>query len=201
MARKSKVEAAETRKRIVATARALFADNGYIVTTTAQIARATGVTEGALFNHFPDKKSLFREILVDLQTGYDRSVRQAAIGDGGGTAMDALMRAFSASIALAREPAFARIVLREGRSVLGEADWHAIDAGMGARSTEFGLRAVAAEMGVSEGDFPVLSRLVLGMLNETIFVDLERDSAISTNACIATIRELIVLWVAARYKK
>ena len=43
-------------------AAALFAVQGYGETTTAQIARKAGASEGTLFHHFPSKRSLLAEV-------------------------------------------------------------------------------------------------------------------------------------------
>lgn len=51
--------AAATGERIVAAARALFAESGYDGTTTAAIARRAGIAEGTIYRHFGSKKELF----------------------------------------------------------------------------------------------------------------------------------------------
>ncbi|MDI3280815.1 MAG: TetR/AcrR family transcriptional regulator [Bacillota bacterium] len=50
---------AETKERIIATARGLFAQQGYQGATMSQIAREVGITEGAIYRHFADKRELF----------------------------------------------------------------------------------------------------------------------------------------------
>ncbi len=194
MARKSRAEATETRLRIMAAAQVLFAKRGFAGTPTALIAKQAGVTEGALFNHFKDKKALFGEILGDLQRSYDRNVRIAAMGNGGGTALDAMRRGFAASLRLARDPAYARIVLAEGRAVLGETEWGRIDSGMGRTSIEYGLRAIAAEHGKTDADFARISTLVLGMLNETNFA-LQRRELVDPQASLKLIEQAMAMWL------
>lgn len=196
MPRRSKADAAETRRSIVASARALFTEQGYPATTTAAISRAAGVTEGAFFNHFKDKRAVFREILVTLQTDYDRAVRMRAIGDGQvGTPLEAMLRGCRASVELAQEPSFARIVMIEGRAVLGEGEWHRIDSGMGALSTEYGLRAVAAAAGRSDLPFKAMALLVLGMLNQIIFATLRGELPDGPDAALDLIRRAIDVWL------
>ncbi|GAB3685514.1 TetR/AcrR family transcriptional regulator [Angustibacter aerolatus] len=46
------------RERLVVAAVDLFADQGYDVTTVAQIAERAGVTKSTFFRHFPDKRDL-----------------------------------------------------------------------------------------------------------------------------------------------
>ncbi|MGY1745122.1 TetR/AcrR family transcriptional regulator [Blastococcus sp. SYSU D00695] len=49
----------ERRQAIVAAAIELFATQGLAATTTAEIARAAGVSSGALFHYFPSKRAVF----------------------------------------------------------------------------------------------------------------------------------------------
>src|SRR5215470_18834011 len=53
---------AETRRRLLAAAVALFAENGLHGVTSAQIARRAGVATGTFYLHFADKEALFHEI-------------------------------------------------------------------------------------------------------------------------------------------
>jgi AcrR family transcriptional regulator len=47
-----------TRKRILEVAQGQFAERGYDVTTTRDIARAAGIAVGTLFNYFPTKEAI-----------------------------------------------------------------------------------------------------------------------------------------------
>ena len=57
---------AEKRERLLTAARELFAANGFDATSTAQIAKAAGVSEGILFHHFGSKKGLFVTLADDF---------------------------------------------------------------------------------------------------------------------------------------
>src|SRR5258706_9799183 len=54
-----------TRKRILQTARRLFADNGYEATTTRDIAEAAQIASGTLFNYFPTKEAIVASLASD----------------------------------------------------------------------------------------------------------------------------------------
>src|SRR5438874_2491628 len=54
-----------TRKRILQTARRLFADNGYDATTTRDIAHAAQIASGTLFNYFPTKEAIVASLAND----------------------------------------------------------------------------------------------------------------------------------------
>lgn len=55
----------DKRARVVAAARALFRDHGYGSTTTAQIARAAGVSEGTVFHHFGNKQGVLAAVAAE----------------------------------------------------------------------------------------------------------------------------------------
>jgi TetR/AcrR family transcriptional repressor of nem operon len=61
VARKSKVEAAQTRKRIVETAAKAFKSNGIDGTGVAEIMSAAGLTHGGFYRHFESKEQLIAE--------------------------------------------------------------------------------------------------------------------------------------------
>ncbi len=55
-----------SREKIVETARSLFAEKGYKRTTTAEIARQAGFSEGTIYRHFNSKKELLMECVVPV---------------------------------------------------------------------------------------------------------------------------------------
>jgi AcrR family transcriptional regulator len=61
-----------TREKILKAAQKLFARNGYDGTTTKELAEKSGIAEGTLFRHFPNKKAILVEVAtqgwVDLLT-------------------------------------------------------------------------------------------------------------------------------------
>lgn len=59
MARRTKDEALETRHRILDVAERVFSERGVSRTSLADIAKAAGVTRGAIYWHFADKADLF----------------------------------------------------------------------------------------------------------------------------------------------
>ena len=57
--RRTKVQSEQTRREILDAARAVFADHGVARTSLEHIARAAGVTRGAIYWHFANKAELF----------------------------------------------------------------------------------------------------------------------------------------------
>ncbi len=77
MARKTKQQALETRQHLLDVAIRLFSQHGVSATSLADIAKAAGVTRGAIYWHFKNKSDLFNEIweltessIGDLETEY-----------------------------------------------------------------------------------------------------------------------------------
>ena len=66
MARKTREEAEQTRKLLLDTALQLFDQQGINHTTLAQIAKAAGVTRGAIYWHFKDRDDLFRTLWEEI---------------------------------------------------------------------------------------------------------------------------------------
>ena len=62
MARKTKQQAQETRQHILDVALRMFSQQGVSSTSLAEIAKAAGVTRGAIYWHFDNKSQLFNEL-------------------------------------------------------------------------------------------------------------------------------------------
>ena len=67
MARKTKAEAERTRQNILYAALDIFARKGFVRTTLNDIAKAAGVTRGAIYWHFKDKVALFIALSEDIE--------------------------------------------------------------------------------------------------------------------------------------
>jgi TetR/AcrR family transcriptional repressor of mexJK operon len=55
-----------TRAAVMAAARDLFLSRGYAGTTVADIAAAAGLTKRTVYNNYPDKATLFGQIVADV---------------------------------------------------------------------------------------------------------------------------------------
>jgi AcrR family transcriptional regulator len=59
----TRLPAIKRRQQLLDTAAALFAERGYFGATTAELAKAAGVTEPIIYRHFHSKKELFIAII------------------------------------------------------------------------------------------------------------------------------------------
>ncbi len=65
--RRTKEQAEQTRTAILAAAELLFLEKGVAHSTLEQIAKAAGVTRGAVYWHFENKAHLFHELLSQVR--------------------------------------------------------------------------------------------------------------------------------------
>lgn len=82
-----------TREKIVAAARALFAERGYDGATIRDIAKTAGMSTGAVFASFTDKSDLFTDIAETEQAELHAIMRAAADGLSGHAAILAMLEA------------------------------------------------------------------------------------------------------------
>jgi AcrR family transcriptional regulator len=66
---------AGTRERILVAAREVMLGKGLVRATTKEIARAAGLSEGTLYNHFANKEELFLCSLNELPSGFVSLIR------------------------------------------------------------------------------------------------------------------------------
>jgi len=68
---------ADTRQRILDTARRLFSDDGYLGVSMNDIARHLGITKAALYHHFKGKAAIYGAVLDDAFSGLRAQVAEA----------------------------------------------------------------------------------------------------------------------------
>jgi TetR/AcrR family acrAB operon transcriptional repressor len=77
MARRTKVEAQETRGRILDTAEKVFIEKGVSRTSLDDLAEAAGVTRGAIYWHFKNKADLFDAMMLRIKLPMEEMVARA----------------------------------------------------------------------------------------------------------------------------
>lgn len=119
MVRRTRAEMEETRATLLATARKVFSERGYAETSMDDLTAQAGLTRGALYHHFGDKKGLLSAVVeqIDAETDY----RLQAVFDQATTPWDGFRQRCQAYLEMALEPEIQRIVLRDARAVLGGA--------------------------------------------------------------------------------
>jgi AcrR family transcriptional regulator len=157
-------EAAATKAAIVEAARRAFAEHGYAATTLGAVAAAAGVTKGALYHHFADKRALFQAVFVELEAELDARCRSAAAAAD--TPLGAFVAGCEAWLDVATTPAYQRIAVVDAPAVLGVAEWHAIDTALGLATIEGGLRALHRAGLLAAPATPARAVVLFGALTE-----------------------------------
>ncbi|WP_295990390.1 TetR/AcrR family transcriptional regulator [Rugamonas sp.] len=80
--KKSKVETAETRRRIISTASKLFMERGLGETGIAEVMVAAGLTQGGFYRHFESKEQLIAEANREANEELFRFYDEAVAGKG-----------------------------------------------------------------------------------------------------------------------
>ncbi len=193
MGNKSAAESAATRKQIIAAARALFAEKGFAGATTSEIARSAGLTEGAFFHHFKDKRALLTEVVQQIQREFAAEVFK--YGAAGKDAFERFILGARVSLELSQRPEYLRLVLVEAPTVLGGTQWRQIDSATSLAVLEPALVAIAGHEDIPAAKLKPMALMILGLLNETAFALAREDSNVTTDDVIALLEESINDWV------
>jgi AcrR family transcriptional regulator len=157
---------AATRGALLDSARSLFAERGYHGTAAEEIVQRAGLTRGALYHHFEDKKDLFRVVVDQMEGAIDEEIEEAE--RAASSLPEAVMAGYRAFIDAVLDPEMRRTFFLDGPSVLGW-EWREIDARHAVGKIEEGLEALIAEGFVEPQPVRPLARLINGALLEAAF--------------------------------
>lgn len=148
----------------------LFADLGYEATSVGALCAEAGVTTGALYHHFGDKKQLFAAVAEELECLLvERAMRAHAEALGrGGSGWDAFLAAIDTLLNAGANPKMRRIGLVDAPAVLGAAAWQAIREQHGHGVLTTTIQSLQAQHFVGPGDARRIAWLVLGMVYAAI---------------------------------
>ncbi|GGB08067.1 TetR family transcriptional regulator [Brucella endophytica] len=109
---------AETRAKLLAAAREAFGTVGYAEASMDDFTAAAGLTRGALYHHFGDKKGLLQAVIAEIDTEMCARVREMA--ENAPTRWESFVEECTSYIEMALEPEIQRIMFRDGPAVLGD---------------------------------------------------------------------------------
>ncbi|MDW5316668.1 TetR/AcrR family transcriptional regulator [Rhizobium sp. PL01] len=145
MRRSNQERSGSMRLALMAAARGLFVEKGYADTATPDIVSAAGVTRGALYHHFEDKKALFSAIVAEeaRQVSAEIEARSAPSTNERDAILDGARGYFDAMAV----PGRTRLLLLEGPAILGLHSLQDIDAENAEGSLKAGLAVLFAANG------------------------------------------------------
>ncbi|MBJ3783367.1 TetR/AcrR family transcriptional regulator [Devosia sediminis] len=113
---------AETRGKLLAAGRKAFAEIGYAEASMDDFTAKAGLTRGALYHHFGDKKGLFEAVVAQIDSEMTARLKQRAAKVP--TPWEGFVEEGIGYIEMALEPEIRRVILRDGPAVLGDpASW------------------------------------------------------------------------------
>jgi AcrR family transcriptional regulator len=109
---------AETRAKLVTAARKAFGTVGYADASMDDFTAEAGLTRGALYHHFGDKKGLLQAVIAEIDA--EMSARMNAATRQAPSRWQGFVDECVTYIEMALDPEIQRIILRDGPAVLGD---------------------------------------------------------------------------------
>jgi AcrR family transcriptional regulator len=108
---------ASTRRALVDVAEQLFAEHGYAAASLDAIVAGADVTKGALYHHYSGKQALFEAVFEKVESAGAQQIQAALRGHE--DPWEKAIAGLRAFLEVVRQPAYSRIVVQDGPSVLG----------------------------------------------------------------------------------
>jgi AcrR family transcriptional regulator len=108
----------ENRAKLIAAARTAFAEKGFAAASMDELTASVGLTRGALYHNFGDKKGLLAAVVAQVDGEMAQQAKAAASGVS--DAWEKLVAEGIAYIRMAMDAEVQRIVLRDGPAFLGD---------------------------------------------------------------------------------
>ena len=119
MAAKRRAETMEeNRAKLIAAARTAFAEKGFAAASMDELTASVGLTRGALYHNFGDKKGLLAAVVAQVDGEMAQQAKAAASGVS--DPWEKLVAEGIAYIRMAMDAEVQRIVLRDGPAFLGD---------------------------------------------------------------------------------
>jgi AcrR family transcriptional regulator len=166
-----------TRTALVAAARPLFAQRGYAGVGTEEIARAAGVTRGALYHHFDGKRELFEAVYEQIEIELAERIAVGALEANVSSPLGAMKAGAEMFLRVSTEPEAQQIVLLDGPSVLGWDRWREIATEHGLGLIEATLQAAVDAGAIDPQPVRPLAHVLMGALDEAAMLVARAEDA------------------------
>lgn len=163
----------ENRRKLIAAGRMAFASEGFAAASMDDLTASVGLTRGALYHNFSDKKGLLAAVVAEVDGEMAARARTAAAEAG--DAWEQLLAEGAAYIAMALDPQVRRIVLLDGPAFLGDPSrWPSQNACL--EATKHAVGALIADGVMKRIDVEAAARLLAGAaLNAALWVAASDD--------------------------
>lgn len=172
-----KMEASQaTIGQLMTVSRALFTEKGYNKTSLEEIVDTIGMTRGALYHHYKNKKELFRAVLLQIQEEIGQKVAKEATQSD-----DLWEQLVVGSITFVKEackPDVRQILLVDGPSIIGWQDWREMDEGHSQHHLQQQLELLQENGILQTLDCRFMTALISGGLNELALCLAEQETTV-----------------------
>ena len=191
--KRTQVERSEaTRGALIRAARDLFGERGYNDVGTEEIVAKAGVTRGALYHQFADKRDLFRAVLEDLEQDVVNRLGEQVVAKASGPGA-ALLAAMGAWLDACEEPEVQQIMLIDAPGVLGWQEWREMGQRHAIGETMALLEAAMDEGAIARQPVRPLAHVVVGALDEAVlYVAAAEDRAKARAEMTDVLQRLII---------
>jgi AcrR family transcriptional regulator len=189
---KHAARSATTRAALLAAARPLFGARGYAGVGTEELAHAAGVSRGALYHQFADKRDLFQAVVEDIEVEIIGRIGARIAASDAADPLAALADGAEALIEAILEPDIRRITAFDAPSVLGWETWREISGKYGLGLIEGGITAAIDQGTIPDQPPGPLANLLFGAVNEgALSVALAGDVDAAREQMLAALRSLL----------
>lgn len=188
MAKRRAETMAENRAKLVAAARKAFAEKGFAAASMDELTAAAGLTRGALYHNFGDKRGLLAAVVHEVDA--EMAAKAQAVGARAADPWEGLLAEGAAYIELALDPEVQRIVLLDGPAFLGDpSQWPSQNSCLAA--TRQTVAQLIAEGVMQPVDAEAAARLLNGAaLNAALWVAASGDPAEVLPKAVEAFRQL-----------
>ncbi|MGX9431543.1 MULTISPECIES: TetR/AcrR family transcriptional regulator [Bradyrhizobium] len=163
----------ENRARLISAARKAFAARGFAAASMDELTADVGLTRGALYHNFGDKKGLLAAVVAQIDG--EMAARAKEAGAAAGDDWEGLLAESEAYIEMALDPEVQRIVLLDGPAFLGDpSQWPSQNACL--QVTKHMIAGLVSERVLKPVDVEAAARLLSGAaLNAALWVAASDD--------------------------
>lgn len=156
----------ETRNKLLEAARKAFGSVGYAQTSMDELTASAGLTRGALYHHFGDKKGLLQAVVQQVDAELD--VQLAQVSEQAANAWEGFKGRCRVFLEMATHIEVQRIMLRDAPSVLGSEYLQSSQSACSASLAAM-LRDLMDTHVIQHTDPEALARLIQGGLMDASF--------------------------------
>lgn len=183
---------ASTRAAVIRAARELFGRFGYGAVSTVAVAEAAGVSRGALYHQFSEKRELFEAVFEDLERSLVEVIGTAVAEARAADPIAGLIVGCLAWLQASTAPEVRRIALLDGPAVLGWQLWREIELRHTIGLVENALAGAIAAGRIRPQPVRPLALIIVGALDEAAqILAHSTESTDDTAAVRAVIEDLI----------